>query len=206
MRASFTIPNVLTAARIAMAAVAAWLAFRADIAAAAVVVCIIAALLDAGDGWCARTLGQCSRIGEHMDPLADKILMGVVYVWVGIDAASTPVWTLIALVGAREVAMTVFRAYSLRRHGRYIPASRLGRSKMLVQSVVGLTILGLTHIAGRSVPNAVVVAALLVILVISYLSALFYVVDWKRRASRLQSKGACRRPGADPLCATQHHG
>ncbi len=206
MTARCTIPNLLTAARIAMAAAAVWLAFGVDAAPVAVAVCIVAALSDACDGWLARSLGQCSRVGKHMDPLADKILMGVVFVWVGIDASSPTVWVLVALMGARDLAMTAFRAYSLRRHGRYIPASRLGRTKMLVQSVVGLTILGVTHWVGRSVPPAVVAGALAAILVISYASAIAYVVDWKREASRAQSKGACRRPGADPLCATQHHG
>jgi len=174
-----TIPNVVTATRIAMAAGAAWLAVRASADEAAVVVCIAAALLDAFDGWYARAFGQCSRVGEHMDPLADKLLMGVVYAWVGIDAASPLVWGLVVLVGVREVAMTVFRAYSLRRHGRYIPASPLGRTKMLVHSIVGLSILGATHLAGLSVPATVVAIALTVILVLSYASAAAYAVDWK---------------------------
>lgn len=182
MRRGVTLPNVVTALRIAMALGAVWLATRASGAQAAVVVCIAAALLDAFDGWYARAFGQVSRVGEHMDPFADKILMGVVYGWVGIDAASPLVWGLIVAVGVREAAMTVFRAYSLRRHGRYIRASPLGRTKMLVQSVVGLGILGATHLAGRSVPVAAVEVALAIILILSYASAAAYVVDWKRAA------------------------
>lgn len=204
MRRGVTLPNAVTALRMAMALGAVVLATRADAAQAAVVVCIAAALLDAVDGWYARAFGQVSRVGEHMDPLADKVLMGVVYGWVGIDAGSPLVWGLIAAVGLREAAMTVFRAYSLRRHGRYIPASPLGRTKMLVQSVAGLGILGGTHLAGFAVPVAIVGSALTVILILSYASAAAYVIDWRRAVA--QSKGACRRPGADPLCATQHHG
>ncbi len=187
-----TIPNLLTASRIVMAAGAAYLAARGS-AQAAVMVCIVAALLDAFDGWLARAFRQCTRVGEHMDPFADKILMGVVYGWIGIEAASLRVWILIALVAAREAAMTVFRAYSLRRHGRYIPASRLGRTKMLVQSVLGLAILGVTHIAGRSVPDAVVAIGLGIILVLSYASASAYVVDWKRGRPRPESVGEAER-------------
>ncbi|MCI0452480.1 MAG: CDP-alcohol phosphatidyltransferase family protein [Candidatus Latescibacteria bacterium] len=179
-----TIPNLVTATRIAMAVIGAWLAARAGEPEAAVVVCIVASLLDAFDGWYARAFAQCSRVGEHMDPLADKILMGVVYGWVGMDAGSALVWSLIALVGAREAAMTVFRSYSLRRHGRYIPASPFGRTKMLVQSVVGLGILGATHILGIAVPVPMVVGGLAVILVLSYASAIAYVVDWKRAGRR----------------------
>jgi cardiolipin synthase len=179
-----TVPNTVTAARIAMTVCAAWLVARTGAHEAAVIVCIVAALLDAADGWYARAFAQCSRVGEHMDPLADKLLMGVVYGWVGVDAGSPWVWSLIGLVGAREAAMTVFRAYSLRHHGRYIPASALGRVKMLVQSIAGLGILGATHLAGIAVPTAVVVAALIVIAALSYTSGVAYVIEWKRSASR----------------------
>ncbi len=179
-----TIPNLVTAMRIAMAVLAAWLAARAGAHDAAVVVCIVASLLDAFDGWYARAFAQCSRVGEHMDPLADKVLMGVVFVWVGIDAGSALVWSLVALVGVREAAMTAFRSYSLRRHGRYIPASRFGRIKMLVQSVVGLGVLGGTHLASIAIPVQVVVGGLGVILALSYGSAAAYVVEWRRAEPR----------------------
>lgn len=184
MRRGITLPNVVTTLRIVMALGAGGLATRTGGAQAAVLVCIAAAFLDAFDGWYARAFGQVSRVGEHMDPFADKVLMGVVYGWVGVDAASSLVWGLIAAVGVREVAMTVFRAYSLRRHGRYIPASPLGRTKMLVQSVVGLGVLGGTHLAGFSVPVAAVGVALAVILILSYASAAAYVIDWKRSVPR----------------------
>lgn len=174
-----------------MAAAAVWLAPRAP--ETAVVICIVAALLDAFDGWYARAFSKCTRVGEHMDPLADKVLMGVVYGWIGIDAASSLVWGLLALVAAREAAMTLLRAYSLRRHGRYIPASALGRAKMLVQSIVGLCVLSITHLLGRSVPVVVIAVALAVIMVVSYASAVAYVVDWKR--ARALSRAASVQPG-----------
>jgi CDP-diacylglycerol--glycerol-3-phosphate 3-phosphatidyltransferase len=178
MNERITIPNVVTATRLAMSVVAAGLAARAP--EAAVVICIVAALLDAFDGWYARAFSACTRVGEHMDPLADKVLMGVVYGWIGIEAASALVWLLVAIVAVREVAMTLFRAYSLQKHGRYIPASASGRAKMLVQSVVGLGVLSITHLLDRSVPVSIVATGLAVIAVFSYASAAAYVADWKR--------------------------
>lgn len=173
-----TIPNVVTATRLAMSVVAAVLAARAP--QTAVIICIVAALLDAFDGWYARAFSKCTRVGEHMDPLADKVLMGVVYGWIGIEAGSALVWALVSIVGVREVAITLFRSYSLRKHGRYIPASAFGRAKMLVQSIVGLGVLSITHLLGRSVPVSIVAAGLAVIAGLSYASAAAYVMDWKR--------------------------
>jgi phosphatidylglycerophosphate synthase len=172
-----TVPNVLTASRMAMAVVAAGLAARADEVALAL--CVGAVLLDAFDGWYARAFSQCSRLGKHLDPFADKVLMGVVYGWVGVDAGSRVVWGLLALVGVREVAMTVLRAYSVRRYATFIPASGLGRAKMAAQSVVGLGILGYAHVLDRVVPIHVVIVGLLAIVAITYASALDYARGWK---------------------------
>ena len=53
-----TVPNIVTATRIVMTACAAWLVARTGAHEAAVVVCIVAALLDAADGWYARAYAQ----------------------------------------------------------------------------------------------------------------------------------------------------
>jgi CDP-diacylglycerol--glycerol-3-phosphate 3-phosphatidyltransferase len=207
-----TVPNILTVARIAMAGAAAWLAARHHADALAVSILIAAALLDAFDGWYARRFAQSSALGQHLDPFADKILMGVVYTWIGVDAGSRWVWALIALAGAREAAVTLLRWHSRRRYARLIPASRLGRFKTLVQNVAGLTILSVAHFLGHTVPVGIVSAAVFVTLLAAYASGIAYLVDWRRGQAldalraRAESKGACRRPEADPLCATQNHG
>jgi len=186
-----TVPNILTALRIVMAAAAVVLALHA-MQALAVSLCIAAALLDVFDGWYARTFARGSFLGQHLDPLADKLLMGVVFAWIGIDAGSVIVWGLIALVALREVGMTLLRAYSRRLHGRFIPASRLGRAKMLAQSVFGLTILGITHFLGEPVPVPVVAVSLIVIAIISYVSVVAYVRVWVE-------EGTVPACGAEPV-------
>ncbi len=162
----------------AMAASAAWLALRgADVP--AVSVCIAATWLDVFDGWYARRFSRISSLGAHLDPLADKVLMGVVYVWIGIDTQSTVAWCIIALIAVREIGITFLRVYSLRRRGSFIPASPLGRAKMLAQSVVGLTTLSVTHYLGARIPAPFVCGALMVILGISVVSAAGYVRAWR---------------------------
>jgi cardiolipin synthase len=178
MAVQYTVPNVLTASRMLMALAAVLLAL-AGMSAAAVAVLIAAALLDAFDGWYARAFAQTTAFGAHLDPLADKILMAVVFVWIGLEFRSPWVWTLVALVGLREIAVTALRAHSLRRRGRFMPASRFGRIKMLTQSIVGLTLLSVMHFLGRTVPEGVVVAGLVGILIVSYASGAAYLVAWR---------------------------
>jgi CDP-diacylglycerol--glycerol-3-phosphate 3-phosphatidyltransferase len=171
----------MTTFRIVMAIVAAWCFTARTAEVAAVVLCAVAALLDAFDGWYARRYSQCTRLGEHLDPLADKMLMAVVYGVIAWRMNSPVLWAVVGLVAFREMGMTLFRAYSLRRFKKFIPANRLGKAKMILQSTFGLLVLGYAYLldAGFGFPLPVVLLPLLVILVLSYYSAVVYLVGWK---------------------------
>jgi len=176
-----TVPNVLTVLRMVMA-VAAAISFATDSwPRIAVIVCVVAALLDAFDGWDARAFSQVTSLGKHLDPLADKLLMAVVYGVIAVGMRSITIWVFIGLIALREVAVTLFRSYSLRRRGRFIPANRLGKYKMILQSVVGLSIVGYAYLwnGGFDIPTGIVAAPLALILVISLVAAVEYV--WGER-------------------------
>jgi CDP-diacylglycerol--glycerol-3-phosphate 3-phosphatidyltransferase len=164
-----------------MAVVAATLFIKQTHESAAVVLCIVAALLDAFDGWYARTFSQCSNLGKHLDPLADKLLMAVVYTLIAVKMASVAVWTLVALIAVREIALTVFRAYSLRCHERFIPANRWGKVKMILQSTFGVVLIAYAYMwnGGFHFTSIIVVVPLIVILLISYYSAIIYIKFWR---------------------------
>jgi CDP-diacylglycerol---glycerol-3-phosphate 3-phosphatidyltransferase len=151
----------------------------------AVVLCVIAALLDAFDGWYARKFSLCTRLGEHLDPLADKLLMAVVYAVIAWKSGSVLVWCFVGLIALRELGMTIFRVYSLRRHRKFIPANVLGKAKMILQSTFGLIILGYAYFwnTGFEYSLSVVLVPLLLILVISYYSAIVYLINWRKARS-----------------------
>jgi cardiolipin synthase len=195
MEAHWTIPNVLTVLRIALALCAAWLALTLDTRWIAVVLLIAAALLDAFDGWYARAFAQSTRLGRHLDPFADKVLVGVILVWVGVDARSAVAWGLIGAALARDAAMTALRMRSVRRTGRLIPASALGRWKMFLQSSGGLVILSVTHMVNRSVPVEWIVGALALMLAFSIASMVGYVKAKGPVADHEQAHFALRSPG-----------
>jgi CDP-diacylglycerol--glycerol-3-phosphate 3-phosphatidyltransferase len=166
----------------------------------AVVFCIVAALLDAFDGWYARTFSQCSKLGKHLDPLADKLLMAVVYTLIAIKMRSAAVWVLISLVAIREIGMTLIRAYSVRRHKKFIPANRWGKVKMVLQSTFGVVLIYYATFlnGGYDFARGVVVVPLIVILIISYYSAIIYINTWRKTIStfeREQVVGVAEAPG-----------
>lgn len=89
----------------------------------------VLSITDGLDGVLARRDGT-TRSGAFLDPLADKCL---VLGGFGVLVARGDVWWLpVALIAAREIAVSVFRSLAARR-GRSLPARRLGKLKTVVQ-------------------------------------------------------------------------
>jgi CDP-diacylglycerol--glycerol-3-phosphate 3-phosphatidyltransferase len=177
-RDTFTVPNLLTAIRLALALAAATLFIVGGRPSLAVSMCLVGVLLDALDGWIARRFSQCSQLGRFMDPLADKMLMIVVYGVIAVNMKSIVIWTLFALVVGRDVVVTSSRLRSFRRNGDSMPSDRFGKAKMIVQSVGGAAILVYAYIlnGGFAFLHYPVVMTLAVVMILSYISAGRYLL------------------------------
>ena len=174
----YTVPNLMTSLRLILAAVAAAMFFGGTFETIAVVLCVIGLLLDAADGWYARRFAQCSHLGRFMDPLADKLLIGVIYAVIAINLNSVVVWVLFGLVMGREIVVTASRSWGFYRRGAPFPTDKLGKAKMIVQSLAGAVILTYAYVLGGgfSVLLYPVIATLVVITILSYISAGRYLV------------------------------
>ena len=152
----WTLPNILTLARICLTPVIALLPFINGYGpkVIAFVIFVAAALSDIVDGYLARRYKQVSELGQLLDPIADKLLLFATLIpiyWITnhptilVDYripwwGSLPVWVLLLLVG-REVLITAFRFFAKRR-GVIIAAVGAGKLKAVVQNVfIGATIL-----------------------------------------------------------------
>ncbi len=134
-----------------------------------------AAFTDWLDGYLARRRGQVTELGQMMDPLADKLLITAALlslVWMELAAA----WMVWIILG-RELAITVLRSIAHTR-GVTIPASGLGKVKMVMQ-VLAIVLLML----GNQVRLFFVLGtvALWGVLIIALVSA----GDYYRRYNRL---------------------
>ena len=104
---------------------------------------LFAAATDFVDGMVARRLGQVSRFGRVMDPLADKLLVcGILIVLIEDAAVSAyvPVWAVLVIV-ARELAVTSLRG-AMEQAGKSFGADPFGKWKMVVQSAYVCALLG----------------------------------------------------------------
>jgi CDP-diacylglycerol---glycerol-3-phosphate 3-phosphatidyltransferase len=149
----WTLPNILTVARIAITPVIALLPFIEGYwpKLICLVIFIAAAITDILDGILARRNNQVSDFGKALDPIADKLLLLATLVpiwWISQQRhdlydipvwGSIPLWVCMLLLG-REIAMTAFRVWAKGR-GVVIAAQGPGKLKTVFQHIfIGGTI------------------------------------------------------------------
>jgi CDP-diacylglycerol---glycerol-3-phosphate 3-phosphatidyltransferase len=91
---------------------------------------VLAAVSDSVDGYLARRYETTSRLGQWLDPLADKILVTAPIVTLT-AVGRFPLWAA-AVIVIREFAVSGLRAW-LGTRGRAMPASWWGKVKTAAQ-------------------------------------------------------------------------
>ncbi|MEQ8661927.1 MAG: CDP-diacylglycerol--glycerol-3-phosphate 3-phosphatidyltransferase [Gammaproteobacteria bacterium] len=173
-----TLPNILTLFRIIMIpcfVVCFYLPVaRAELLAAAVFG--LAALTDWLDGYLARRLGQSSKFGEFLDPVADKLMVAVVLVV--LLQARPELWLAlpVAVIIGREITVSALREWMAEIGARRkVAVSWLGKAKTTLQMIA----LALLVIGSTASPlwwlNALGIVLLYVATVITLWSMLVYL-------------------------------
>lgn len=96
---------------------------------------VVAAASDSVDGYLARRYEITSRLGQWLDPLADKILVTAPIVTLAV-VGRFPLWAAVVIL-VREFAVSVLRAW-LGTGGRAMPASWWGKVKTAAQMLAVL--------------------------------------------------------------------
>src|SRR5689334_8103915 len=98
----------------------------------------LASLTDWADGYLARRRKQVTPLGQVIDPLADKLLTSAAFISL-VQMGMAPAWMVAVIIG-REFAVTALRSLTYAR-GVAIPASSLGKVKMIAQVVAILALI-----------------------------------------------------------------
>lgn len=96
---------------------------------------VVAGVTDGLDGYLARRHASVTRMGQWLDPLADKALITAPVVALVI-VGGFPLWAA-AVIVVREFAVSLLRAW-LGTRGRAMPASWWGKVKTAAQLLVVL--------------------------------------------------------------------
>lgn len=131
----WTVPNMLSAARLVLALVLFGV-IEQERYAAATVLFLVAASTDWVDGWWARRFGQVSRLGRIFDPLVDKVIVcGGFILLAARDGGSAILPWMAVVVVVRELVVTAVRA-EMERTGHDFSAAWSGKIKMVLQCAV----------------------------------------------------------------------
>jgi len=91
-----------------------------------------ASITDFLDGYLARKYKLGSKLGKLLDPLADKLLINSVLIWL-VALGRVPAWLVVMLVG-RETAITGLRGIAASQN-LVLPAGEIGKDKTMAQMI-----------------------------------------------------------------------
>jgi cardiolipin synthase (CMP-forming) len=146
-----SLPNLLTLSRILAVPILVFLLWRPaplDYAITFVLYCIVG-ITDYFDGYLARAWGSISRLGQFLDPIADKIMVGAVLIMLISSRKANPVPEIAGLhiipalvILLREIIVSGLREF-LAPLNVSVPVSALAKWKTTLQLVaLGALILG----------------------------------------------------------------
>jgi CDP-diacylglycerol--glycerol-3-phosphate 3-phosphatidyltransferase len=135
----------------------------------------IASLTDWLDGYLARRRQEVTRLGQVLDPIADKLLISATLVSL-VQLGLAPAWMVAVIIG-REFAVTGLRNIAYSR-GVAMPASGLGKLKMASQVTAILLLL----LGWERIPQLVLAGQATLWFVLAI--ALWSAVDYYRKFNR----------------------
>jgi cardiolipin synthase (CMP-forming) len=101
----WTLPNVLSMLRLAGVPLVLWLILGPQADGLAVLVLALGGFTDWLDGYLARAWHQTSRLGQMLDPIADRLY--ILSVLIGLALREVVPWWLVVIVVARDVIVAV---------------------------------------------------------------------------------------------------
>lgn len=139
----WNIPNLLTLFRLMLIPVFLW-CFYSGLENArfwSAFVFVLAAITDALDGYLARKLKQSTPFGAFLDPVADKVMVGVALVLIAVDSQSLWVTLPAIIMISREIIISALREWMAELGKRAnVAVSNLGKYKTIAQmlALIGL--------------------------------------------------------------------
>jgi len=120
----WTIPNILSFVRLALVPVFLWLIIRGDDA-LALLVLVISSVTDYLDGLIARRFHQITRLGQLLDPAADRLFIFATLI--GLSVRDIVPWWFLAVILARDLLLVAIGIGLANRGYGPLPVHHLGK-------------------------------------------------------------------------------
>jgi CDP-diacylglycerol---glycerol-3-phosphate 3-phosphatidyltransferase len=103
-----------------------------------VLILLAAATTDAMDGYFARTRREITTLGILLDPIADKLLISAAFISL-VSMGLVQAWMVVIIIGREFIVVGLREIASV--EGLVIPASPLGKTKMVLQVLAGCAVI-----------------------------------------------------------------
>jgi CDP-diacylglycerol--glycerol-3-phosphate 3-phosphatidyltransferase len=127
-----TLPNLLSLIRVLLLPPSLWALARQEVAGTLPVALTLTAAFvsDALDGLFARWRGWVSDLGRVLDPLADKIYLGGLVLYLALER-DFPLW-LVGVIVARDLFLIVAASFLVRRYNIVFAANFWGKTSTVI--------------------------------------------------------------------------
>ena len=168
-----TVPNAVTLLRLLLMPVCAWLLATGRFGWGLVLTAVVGST-DWVDGWLARRYGQVSRVGQLLDPLADRLLIASVAIALVIQGVLP--WAAAVLLVARDLFLLAGWPLLKRRGIEPPEVILLGKAATLVLLfALPVLTLGATDLAVAGIAHVLGLLLLWAGVVMYYLAGAVYV-------------------------------
>jgi CDP-diacylglycerol---glycerol-3-phosphate 3-phosphatidyltransferase len=103
-----------------------------------VLILLMAAATDVMDGYIARKRREVTTLGILLDPIADKLLISAAFISL-VQMGLVPAWMVVIIIGREFIVVGLREIASV--EGLVIPASPLGKTKMILQVLAGCAVI-----------------------------------------------------------------
>lgn len=121
-----TIPNIISFVRLAGVPLFLWLVLGPEADAWALGVLMLSGVTDWLDGYLARKLNQTSKLGQVLDPVADRLY--ILAVVIGLAWRDIIPWWLAVLLPARDLLLWILVPFLRTRGYHALPVHFLGKA------------------------------------------------------------------------------
>lgn len=138
---------------------------------------LLASLTDFLDGYLARRRKQVTRLGQLLDPAADKILVAGAFISL-VELGLAPAWMVVVII-AREFAVSTLRSFSASEQRGVIAAGISGKVKTVTQ-IVAISLLIISERPELGELDILAPISLWVAMLVSLYSGIEYFVRYAR--------------------------
>ncbi len=103
-----------------------------------VLILLVSAATDVMDGYIARKRREVTTLGILLDPIADKLLISAAFISL-VQMDLVPAWMVVIIIGREFIVVGLRDIASV--EGLVIPASALGKTKMILQVIAGCAVI-----------------------------------------------------------------